>query len=61
VSTRGGLSTGDHDRERPELVAAYHASQPHHQHGIHRYTAASFGLDEHELRDRFSFVGERPR
>lgn len=38
------------------FVAAFHATQPRHAHGTHRYTAADFGLDEHELRARFAFV-----
>jgi hypothetical protein len=45
--------------ERPDrFVASYRDAQPHHAHGTHRYTAAEFGLDEDELRDRFDFVGE---
>lgn len=40
----------------PTGFVAYHAAHPRHAHGSHRYTAASFGLDEHELRDRFSFL-----
>lgn len=38
------------------FVASYQASQPRHAHGAHRYTAGDFGLDEHELRERFSFL-----
>jgi len=40
------------------FVSAYQATNPHHVHGAHRYTAASFGLDEHELRDRFAFLDD---
>lgn len=40
------------------FVAAYHAAHPRHAHGPHRYTAADFGLDEHELRERFAFLDE---
>ena len=36
------------------FVAAYDASHPRHAHGAHRYTAADFGLDEGELRERFA-------
>ena len=42
------------------FVAAYHDSHPRHAHGTHRYTAADFGLDEHELRERFAFLTSTP-
>ncbi len=35
------------------FVDAHHAAHPRHGNGAHRYTAADFGLDEHELRERF--------
>ena len=38
------------------LLADYHAHNPRNAHGTHTYTAADFGLDPHELRDRFSFL-----
>ncbi len=38
------------------FVEAYHESHPRHAHGTHRYTAADFGLDEHELREQFAFL-----
>jgi hypothetical protein len=38
------------------FVAAYHDAHPRHTHGPHRYTAADFGLDEQELRERFAFL-----
>lgn len=38
------------------FVAAYHEAHPRHAHGTHRYTAADFGLDEGELRERFAFL-----
>jgi hypothetical protein len=38
------------------FVAAYHDAHPRHPHGAHRYTAADFGLDEQELRERFAFL-----
>jgi hypothetical protein len=57
VLTRVYAAAGIDPPDRPdELVAAYHASHPRHGHGEHRYSATSFGLDEQELRDRFSFV-----
>ncbi|MBX3314001.1 MAG: sulfotransferase [Actinobacteria bacterium] len=37
-----------------EFVAAYDEANPRHAHGTHRYTAADFGLDEAELRERFA-------
>ena len=40
------------------FVDACHRSHPRHEHGRHRYTAADFGLDEHELRERFSFLAD---
>jgi len=42
------------------FVAAYNESHPRHAHGTHRYSAADFGLDEQELRERFAFLGVRP-
>lgn len=38
------------------FVDAYKTAQPHHGHGTHSYPAAAFGLDEHELRERFAFL-----
>jgi len=38
------------------LIADYHARNPRNAHGTHTYTAADFGLDPHELRERFSFL-----
>ena len=38
------------------FVAAYDDAHPRHAHGTHRYTAADFGLDERELRERFAFL-----
>lgn len=38
------------------FVARYQVHHPRHAHGTHPYAAASFGLDEHELRERFSFL-----
>lgn len=42
--------------ELDAFVAGHQRSQPRHAHGTHRYSAAAFGLDEHDLRDRFAFV-----
>ncbi len=36
------------------FVADYDAAHPRHAHGAHRYTAADFGLDEREVRERFA-------
>ena len=51
------------DLEPPDdldaFVAAYHQAHPRHAHGPHRYTAADFGLDEAELRERFAFLDRR--
>lgn len=38
------------------FIAEYQRQQPRHAHGAHRYSAASFGLDEAALRDRFAFL-----
>lgn len=40
------------------FVERYHAMFPRHAHGEHRYTSADFGLDEHELRERFEGLEE---
>lgn len=40
------------------FVERYQRNHPRHAHGAHRYRAASFGLDEGELRERFSFLGQ---
>jgi hypothetical protein len=45
-------------RDPTGFIAAYHAAHPRHAHGAHHYTAASFGLNEHELCERFSFLDE---
>lgn len=37
------------------FVEAHHAAQPRHAHGAHRYSAADFGLDAQDLRERFAF------
>jgi hypothetical protein len=42
------------------FVAAFDASQPRHAHGTHRYSAAAFGLDDDELRERFAFLDRWP-
>ncbi len=42
------------------FVTAYQQGNPHHGHGIHRYSAEDFGLDPDELRERFAFLGRRP-
>lgn len=39
------------------FVDAYHAAQPRDRHGRHAYSAADFGLDPAELRERFVFLG----
>lgn len=38
------------------FVDAFNEAHPRHAHGAHRYTAADFGLDDHELRERFDFL-----
>jgi hypothetical protein len=38
------------------FVASFQAAQPRHAHGAHRYSATSFGLDEHEIRERFTSI-----
>lgn len=40
------------------FVDRYHAAFPRHAHGRHEYTAADFGLDESELRERFAGLEE---
>lgn len=42
------------------FIASYHEAHPRHAHGAHRYTAADFGLDDGELRDRFAFLDGWP-
>ena len=38
------------------FVAAYRRRHPRGAHGPHRYRPASFGLDEHNVRERFAFL-----
>jgi LPS sulfotransferase NodH len=38
------------------MVERYEHDQPRHARGVHRYTAAQFGLDERGLRERFAFL-----
>ena len=38
------------------FIADYHQAHPRDGHGVHRYTAADFGLDAAELRGRFAFL-----
>lgn len=40
------------------FITAYHETHPRDGHGTHRYTAADFGLDEAELRERFGSLGD---
>lgn len=41
------------------FVEAFHESSPRHAHGSHRYSAADFGLDDGELRERFEFLPDQ--
>lgn len=43
-----------------QFVANYHASHPRHEHGVHRYRAADFGLVGPEVRERFAFLADWP-
>jgi len=43
-------------RDPAAFVAAYEQAHPRLAHGEHRYTAEDFGLDPHELRERFAFL-----
>jgi DNA-binding transcriptional LysR family regulator len=38
------------DPALPDKIRAYLAGRPQHKHGEHRYSAADFGLDPHEIR-----------
>lgn len=38
------------------FVAAYDEAHPRHAHGTHRYSAADFGLDADEIRERFDLL-----
>ncbi len=51
-----GADFGDDSRRR---VATWTDSHPRTQHGVHRYSAADFGLDPARLRDRFAFYTSR--
>lgn len=37
------------------FIGAYHQAQPRHEHGRHVYTPQDFGLDPHEIAERFAF------
>jgi len=56
ICERVGLPFGDTSRA---AVQQWLDENPRNQHGVHRYTAAEFGLDEDEVRARFSFYSRR--
>jgi hypothetical protein len=39
--------------ELPDRIRAYLAARPQDKHGVHRYSAADFGLDVEEIRRTF--------
>lgn len=43
------------------MIDAFHATQPRHAHGQHKYSAEDFGLVADELRERFAFLEEISR
>ena len=47
------------DHESRLAVQQWLDDHPQGQHGVHRYTAADFGLDEDRLRARFDFYSRR--
>ncbi len=47
------------DSEHAARVEAFVRDNPQHKHGKHRYSAADFGLDDHEIRARFAGYLER--
>jgi hypothetical protein len=51
-----GARFGTDSRRR---VAEWSESHPRTQHGVHRYSAADFGLDSGRLRHRFAFYTDR--
>lgn len=57
------LRAGDLEppRDPAAFVAAYQEANPRNAHGTHRYSAADFGLDEGELRERFGSITEVER
>jgi Sulfotransferase family len=56
VCEQFGTSFGADSRRR---VAEWAQSHPRTQHGVHRYSAADFGLDTGQLRHRFGFYTSR--
>lgn len=42
------------------FVAAYHASHPRHEHGVHSHGVGDFGLVGPEVRERFAFLADWP-
>lgn len=48
-------------RDPTGFLDSYNQAHPRHAHGPHRYSAADFGLDEHELRERFRSFAVDPR
>jgi hypothetical protein len=49
----------DMDADSRQRVVEWADSHPRMQHGVHRYSAADFGLDTRRLRDRFAFYTNR--
>jgi hypothetical protein len=47
------------DEASRDAVQRWLESHPREQHGVHRYSAADFGLDAERLRDRFRFYIDR--
>jgi hypothetical protein len=47
------------DADSRRRAAEWTDSHPRTQHGVHRYSAADFGLDTGRLRDRFAFYTNR--
>jgi len=56
VCDEAGIAFGD---DSARAVQQWIDDHPSGEHGVHRYTAAEFGLDEGRIRERFSFYSGR--
>ena len=56
VCEEAGMPFGDGSRA---AVQQWIDDHPSGEHGVHRYTAAEYGLDEDRIRERFSFYSGR--
>ena len=56
VCEEAGMPFGDGSRA---AVQQWIDGHPSGEHGVHRYTAAEYGLDEDRIRERCAFYSDR--